>query len=180
MIAIDLVATTAKQHFQSWLMQGSTSTFSPHSFHFSLLWTARVGRLLSALTDRYSKWELEENKSDWSSGSATERWKQSESTGPPAALEALVQQISQPFFYGNIHLNIRGRHRPTTSYFQEWRLLYWRGLGVFHTWICHWLSSKGQKECISQKLYNWYRLICNLVIFFFPLVNSEILYLIYS
>jgi len=49
---------------------------------------------------------LEENKSDWSSGSATERWKQSESTGPPAALEALVQQISQPFFYGNIHLNM--------------------------------------------------------------------------
>ena len=97
MIAINLVAT-AEQHLHSWLMQGNISTFSPHSFHFSLLWTARVGRLLSALTDRYSKWELEENKSDWSSGSATERWKQSESTGPPAALEALVQQISQPFF----------------------------------------------------------------------------------
>ena len=35
---------------------------------------------------------------DWSSGSAIEGWKQSQSTGPLAALEALGQQISPPFF----------------------------------------------------------------------------------
>jgi len=96
---------------------------------------------------KYFDWQGTESENsrkikqrDWSSGSAIEGWKQSQSTGPLAASEALGQKISQPFFHGNIHLNML-EHVDITQqlHFEEWRLLHWRIGGVFHTWNLSWL-----------------------------------------